>query len=509
MTLDLLELSKTDFRTTKAADEINTKFQNLLSLNHRYGPARLAMGLSLSQEDEPILSQEALEDMGKSIRGEYLFGTAAELATWTALIVERISMERPGKRDIQTAVAAHWNRGMELMWEAWKSKEQNFDQFLVHIMERAGLKAIGANMRIGGETGVVGEARAMPVELMIGDPSMDLATNQIITWKMNARGVSPHIAVMGTLGTGKTRLANGLMTQIKTQAPDCAFLVFDMGKGDLANDHELVQSLGAQILSSPRAPIPLDVLHVPEKSDSAYLEAAKRFRDSLARASASRFGANQLDAVKDAALRALRRKTPTTIADVKDALIELYDEQKRKPDAVVSTLKDLCDYQLFTPIMGPEEFLARSWVLDVHSADELTQKLVVYLVIDAVYTYLNRLNDSGMDADHNRALRLLVVVDEARKVLGYGHVSLLEIVRTARSKGGAVMFITQSPDDFAQEEDNFMSDIGLTIAFRTNAKPAGLKAVLGENVDLGGLPAGVCVTRLPEQRKGVLRIKAW
>lgn len=508
MSLDLLELSKTDFRTTKSADEINTKFQNLLSLNHRYGPARLAIGLSLSQDEEPILSQEAQDDMGKSIRGEYLFGTAADIATWTALIVERMSTERPSKREVQASVAAHWHRGIELMWQAWKSEDQNFDQFLVHIMERAGLRATGGSLRIGGDSDVGNDARATSVELLIGDPSIDLATNQVVSWKMNSRGVSPHIAVMGTLGTGKTRLANGLMTQIKSQAPDCAFLVFDMGKGDLANNAELVQALGAQVLNSPRAPVPLDVLYVPEQSDNAYLEAAKRFRDSLARASSSKFGANQLDIVKDAALRALRRKSPTTIADVKDALIELYDELKRKPDAVVSTLKDLCDYQLFSPTMSPEEFLTRSWVLDVHGADEQTQKLVVYLVIDAVYTYLNRLKDSAMDADHNRAMRLMVVVDEARKVLGYGHVSLLEIVRTARSKGGAVMFITQSPDDFAQEEDNFMSDVGLTISFRTNAKPAGLKTVLGENFDLGGLPSGVCVTRLPE-RKGVMRIKAW
>lgn len=507
MTLDLLELSKTDFRTTKEADDINTRFQNLLSLNHKYGPARLAIGLSLSQDGEPALTPNQLEEMGKSIRGEFLFGTATDIATWTALLVERLTAERPGKRELQLMVAAHWHRGIQLMWEAWKAKEQNFDQFLIHIMERAGLKTTGGTLRIGGEPGLIGDARPMPVELMIGDPSIDLATNQVITWKMNSRGISPHIAVMGTLGTGKTRLANGLMTQIKTQAPDCAFLVLDMGKGDLANDHILVQSLGAQVLNSPRSPIPLDVLYVPEKTENAYLEAAKRFRDSLARASTSRLGANQLDLVKDAALRALRRKSPTTIIDVKDALIELYDEQKRKSDAVVSTLKDLCDYQLFSPTMSPEDFLARSWVLDVHSCDEQTQKLVVYLVIDAVHTYLNRLKDSEMDADFNRAMRLMVVVDEARKVLGYGHVSLLEIVRTSRSKGGAVMFISQSPDDFA-EDDNFMSDIGLTISFRTNAKPAGLKSVLGENVDLAGLPAGVCVTRLPE-KKGVLRIKAW
>ena len=50
----------------------------------------------------------------------------------------------------------------------------------------------------------------------------------------------------------------------------------------------------------------------------------------------------------------------------------------------------------------------------------------------------------------------------------------------------------------------------MAFSFRTNAAPAALKRVFGENVDLAGLPNGVCVTRLPDpERKRPLRVQAW
>ena len=51
-------------------------------------------------------------------------------------------------------------------------------------------------------------------------------------------------------------------------------------------------------------------------------------------------------------------------------------------------------------------------------------------------------------------------------------------------------------------------NIGLGVCFRTNARARALTAMLGQPVDLGSLPNGVCVTRLVGGH-GVTRIKAW
>ena len=116
---------------------------------------------------------------------------------------------------------------------------------------------------------------------------------------------------------------------------------------------------------------------------------------------------------------------------------------------------------------------------------------------------------SAMDAQGHRALRLVLVVDEARRVLSYEQPSLISLVRESRSKGMSVFLISQSPEDYDTAKEDFLDQIGLAVCFRTNgSSPRVLKACLGQTVDLAGLPDGVAVSRLPGQA-GVSRIKAW
>lgn len=100
-----------------------------------------------------------------------------------------------------------------------------------------------------------------------------------------------------------------------------------------------------------------------------------------------------------------------------------------------------------------------------------------------------------------------MAVDEARVVLSYDHQSLIGLVRESRSKGGVVMFISQSPDDFDQKAENFFENIGLAVCFRTSARSGALNALLGQTADLSGLKNGVCVTRLLD--RGVVQVRAW
>jgi hypothetical protein len=80
----------------------------------------------------------------------------------------------------------------------------------------------------------------------------------------------------------------------------------------------------------------------------------------------------------------------------------------------------MTQWKLFDPRMSPETFFGRSWIIDVHNAPETAQRLIVFLVLDALYAYFKSLPDSSMDGQGHRALRMVLVVDEARRVLSYG-----------------------------------------------------------------------------------------
>jgi DNA helicase HerA-like ATPase len=313
---------------------------------------------------------------------------------------------------------------------------------------------------------------------------------------------------MGGTGSGKTRLARSLLGQIRKQTK-VPCVIFDF-KGDLAGNQEFVSEVGATVVDSPDNPVLLDVLHIPDKSQIA--NSAVRFRDSFVRIPKNRPGAVQADELRDAAKSAFQRYRPgrpIEISAVRDELLALYAPTSRKGNVLTATFNELMQWKLFDPRMSPADFFRQSWIIDVHKAAESAQRLVVFLVLDALYAYFKSLPDSAVDARGHRALRLVLVVDEARRVLSYGQPSLISLVRESRSKGISVFLISQSPEDYDTTEEDFLDQIGLTVCFKANGtSPRVLKACLGQTVDLAGLPDGVAVTRLPGQ-SGVKRIKAW
>ncbi len=503
------DIARAAFTTSTKADDINSEFAGpgRLALRGRNYAARLAIARSLSVAGPP----PACEDSGgKTIRGTNLFGDNSR--TWISLLVQHAELKDASLSDLQDLVRRHWARGAELLEEDWQACEGDYDRFLVHLAAQAGLGAggevpTGSGRPTHGENRAVFVPRAVPVSLPLGPLSVNAANGEPVAFRINAKGTSPHVAVMGTLGTGKTVIAKSMLVAAHKQS-GCPVLLFDMGKGDLAADRSLVSELGAQVLEPPRQPIPLDMLSADAADSVALAKAALRFRESFCRIpQGSRLGDIQTALVGEAATRALQGSRPVRLADVHERLKEVYAEKRRKDDLAITTFDDMSKFKLFEPRMPPEEFFSRSWVVDVHNLPEVAQRLIVFMLLDAAYAYLTELADAPTDSDGNRAMRLVVCVDEARKVLAYEQASLIGLVRESRSKGGAVMMISQSPDDFAGDEENFLENLGIGVCLKTNAKPAILAHMLGRPEDLAGLGSGIAVTRLPD--KGFVKVRAW
>lgn len=141
MTVSLIDMIRTDFRTVRPADELNSRFQRLLGLPHRYGPARLAIGRSLGMSGTPKF-ETSFTGMGKPIKGENLFGSGTDLATWISLVVEHCGEYDLDRQRIQFLVAAHWNRGIYALWDDWKSSLNNFDQFVGRLVDLVEAKRV-------------------------------------------------------------------------------------------------------------------------------------------------------------------------------------------------------------------------------------------------------------------------------------------------------------------------------------------------------------------------------
>jgi hypothetical protein len=444
---------------------------------------------------------------GMIIRGQNLFGTGTEAATWLSLLVEHAGRAPRDIAELQGWVRAHWARGAEMLGSLVDQAEGNSDELWRLIVETAVPEGPSG---VGGESGpTAAEAPApMPIAVPIGEVAEDAITGSTVSWPLNAPGGSPHAAFMGGVGSGKTRTAAFMLRVIRQHVP-VPLIAFDF-KGDMADDkNALDRAFEATVLAPPHQAIPLDVLAISDRSQTGIALAAQRLRDSLATLKGAGFGAVQRGLLGDAAEQALRTRTPCRLSDVRDALRQAYAQQGRREDGAVAALDDLCRFDLFRPELAPDAFFRRSWIIRL-TADlpDLVKVSVVTLVTDALDRHLNSLPDAPTDAAGNRALRVLCVIDEAHRILGNRLPGLSGLIRLSRSKGGAVMLISQGPDDFSGEDDEFLNEMGLVVAFRTNADARSVRRILGPGANLAALEKGQAWVKLgvePAPR----RVIAW
>jgi hypothetical protein len=512
MALTLLEVTNASYKTTRVADQQCTELLGRLGFKVRYLPARLAIARSLAlPSSPPSLSEDDEEETAASIRGQQLFGDGSDPATWLALITQRSGETDLSRKQFQSLVAAHWKRGAELLTRDWEEAGGEFASFIAGLAERASL---GGNEG-SGDLGrfPTGTFAADAITLPIGEVALDVQSQERVFFPLNAAGGSPHMAIMGGAGSGKTRTAVFMLKKLREQA-DVPILAFDF-KGDLADN--LSASIGAEVLHPPRIPIPLNVLHTQQTDETSLREAAGRIRESIARVKTTKLGGIQSEALREAVLSVLRMASRgkamgmgsvVGIGDVADALEAEYQQRQRKPDELTATLNELTQFQLFEPTMSPSEFFGRSWIIRLpQDGTAETKRLVINLTLDALDRWLNAQPDAPM-VEGRRALRHICMLDEAHVILSTRLPALASLARMSRSKGGVLMLVSQSPDDFEGDDEGYLDNMGLTLGFNTQAKPGATRAIFGQGASLVDLPVGQALSRVRVDAK-TRRIIAW
>ncbi len=511
MSISLVEAAGANFRTDEQSDALNTTFMGRLGMRKRYLPARLAISrsLALSSAPEPLVDGY---DPGKVIKGDTLFGTGTALSVWLSLIVERSAETDVDTRTLVAMVGAHWKRGLHLLDKEWEQAEGDVAQFVRRLVEVAELPASGEGpFRTAGSASEKTFSSGQ-IDVPIGEIAEEVGKKERVIWSLNGKGGSPHSAIMGGVGTGKTRTAVAMLAAIREKA-QIPLLAFDF-KGDLGTDdagggYHIDELFDAETLEPPRTPIPLDALSLTSKSEIDVAEAASRFRESFSHLKGSRLGDRQRTALHGAASLALAAENPCELSHIRDELIGIYDANEMKHDGAVSTMIELCRFPLFEPRFDPASFFQKSWLIRLPpNVAEDSRTIVVNLVLDALDQYLNGLIDADIGIDGSRGLRIMCLVDEAHRILGTRLPSLSNMIRMSRSKGGAIMLISQSPDDFSGEDDEFLSEMGLVVAFSTNAPPRNAARILGKGADLGALTMGQCFAKRRGDRPAK-KIKAW
>ncbi len=508
MPLGVMDISNAQYKTTRTADAQCAELLRRLGYKVRYLAARLAIARSLSQtEMPPLIDEDEDDETGVSIRGQQLFGDGSDPAAWLALITQHSGRADMTRKEFQSHVSGHWRRGAELLTKDWEEANGSLAAFVTRLADLASLAAGDtSHPTIRGEHDP-GAPLTAAVMLPVGPIAEDSQTGEPVVFPLNAPGGSPHVAIMGGTNSGKTYTALTMLRRLRTFG-HVPILAFDF-KGDLSE--KLAPDVGAEVVSPPRAPVPLHVLSVQVADDTGLREAAGRIRESIARVKSSKISGVQSDALREAVFQTLRSRqsnTPATLADVSRNLTVEYQRRNRKPDELIAALNELTQFTLFAPRMAPAEFFSKSWIIRLpQDGTAEVRRLVINLTLDALDRWLNAQPDAPI-VDGRRALRHVCMLDEAHVVLATRLPALSNLIRMSRSKGGVIMLISQSPDDFEGHDDAFLDNMGLTLAFNTQAAVGPTRTIFGSGATLADLGVGEALCRIRTEAK-TRRLTAW
>ncbi|EJS2611046.1 MULTISPECIES: helicase HerA domain-containing protein [Vibrio] len=293
--------------------------------------------------------------------------------------------------------------------------------------------------------------------------------------------LNPNLAVAGTMGTGKTQTVKSIVTQLRRQkelntgGESLGILIFDY-KSDYVDD-EFVNATGATVLEANNLPINPFALHSDHRL--ALMNNAKVFISTLSKV--FRLGVKQEQMLKNCILAAYENKnidngdvstyshTPPTLRDV----IAVYNGQRKIPqDSLTSALSDLYDFEIFESNGRKCKTLydlldGNVVVVTLGGIDPNLQNLIVAVLLDQFYTQMH-LAPKPSPIGQNRALKKLVLVDEADNFMANNFPSLRKILKEGREFGVGCLLSTQGLDHFQTSENSYSDYMTAWIAHRLN-----------------------------------------
>jgi len=416
------------FTSSAEAKRSGTKLFDCLGFTAHHQLARLALGRSLGEPDFPAPATDA---RGFNIKGNLLFGDESGSALlWLALLVENIHKHFPNKAIsldvLQAAVRDHWSRGVQLLNEDWEAAPNGYADFVETLITRR------AVLPDDGDTLLSDSGQAATLQSMTAKPLwLDLGTNRESNdpslWLLNGRGYSPNVAIMGQAGSGKTRMMLKLLAQLREQT-GAPVLLIDAGKDELADRPELAHDLGAEVVKVPKAPIPLDMFAGSDAGLESARDVAMDFCASLDKALKDGLTDNQKPRVVEALKPLLAQRQRIPLADIQKTLEQHYADNGIKEDRVLSSLRMMNQYSLFSPELTPAEFFGKSRILAFGGAPDESRRLALFLLFDALHRHLQTLSEAPVDAEFHRAVRLAIAIDEEKSLLTAKHDGLSKYV---------------------------------------------------------------------------------
>jgi DNA sulfur modification protein DndE len=432
------------FRTSTEAEDAFRTLHKKLSLPFNL-LCRLAWSKSLTIKEPPDVAH--LETTGKEFNRYSVTADYDDLVK--ALTTEHAALKISDETFFGSYFKAHVDRGILLL-----QKE---------LLEAASTDAFWSNLLRSLPTPSdslqpSSSSTQQIVSLIVGE---EIGTGEPVICSLNT-ATNPHMAVVGIPGSGKTQFILKILADIRTKYPSVNFIFLDYAKGDVAGDKRFVRATNAQVYTLPEQTVPINPFVLDSYNLSSIRFSAEEKVESIS--SYEHLGPVQkslLAKAIEAAYEERANEDPQypDFETVERHLKRLYEEAERSEDTLTGTFRKLTSFHLF-PTLSESNLLEdamydKTMIVDLHALPAL-RELVAFFIIEKLYRELKNAPEAPIDPKTNaRELRTLLVIDEAHNYLPMNNHFLEKLIREMRSKGLAVVLLSQSPNDFAQKHFDY------------------------------------------------------
>jgi len=434
---------------------------------------RMAFAISLVRAGKGVLISSNFSG-GELKRPTFFKEDETFIQTLVAFVYGNNSFTEDEFYSNKSIIKNHIDNGAKILWDLFEAHGKDVASWYAALLDEIELK--GAKEKL-----------TKDLDIFIG---RNILTNEPLIMELNntQKHANSHLAIMGKPGVGKTQFLLKILADIRVQSNyQTNYILFDY-KGDVVSNDSFIEITRAKAyrLLQNNESLPINPFVLPSYDEQAIQVSAREKAESFASIN-SKFGIVQKGALTEAIVAAYAKRASSEnpfpdFQDVLEIASLAYEEEGKKDDTLIEVLRDLANFNLFwshgSSVKPIDKLTNRTMVIDVHSMPVL-KELVAYLVIERLYKEMASLPDSPIK-DGRRAIRTILVVDEAHNYLSQKNIFLQRIIREGRSKGIVVFFASQSPNDYQQKFFDFQELLEFAFVFQCEGVSASsIQDILG------------------------------
>lgn len=306
-----------------------------------------------------------------------------------------------------------------------------------------------------------------------------------------------HMGIVGTTGSGKSQLALNITSQIINKSSNTNIIVFDYAKGDIANNSKYVSDINAQVIDVFKDGIPFNPFNINNITDIKIEELKE-----LIVSTQPIIGPNQKMELYEIMKRTFNENEVVDFNILNKEVKDYYRENNKDYNVLVELFHKISILDIFKNQSQANllnSFMESNIIFDLHNIESTMsiKELVVFFILNKLYTEAIKLPDSKMDKETGmREIRTVIVLDEGHNYLKAKNPILEKMLRELRSKGIAVIIITQAFTDFKTKNFDYSEMMNWVMVMKSQIDSKSIQQALNVDVETSK-ELGVTIPNLP------------